>query len=59
MIVPKEQMPKIRGAICNIQTDVTGVNKMLPAGSDSNGVISVIMVISTLNWFARKQLNLC
>ena len=33
-------MPKIKGEICNI-IDVSQINKALPAGADSNGVISV------------------
>ena len=41
LMMPKGQMPKIKGAICNIPIDVAQINKVLPAGSDSNGLISV------------------
>ena len=41
LIMPKGQMPKIKGAICNIPIDVAQINKVLPAGADSNGLISV------------------
>ena len=40
LIKPNGQMPKIKGEICNI-IDVSQINKALPAGADSNGVISV------------------
>ena len=38
MIMPKGQMPKIKGAICNIPIDISGINKVLPAGADSYGI---------------------
>ena len=41
LIMPKGQMPKIKGAICNIPIDVAQINKVLPAGADSNGIVSV------------------
>ena len=34
-------MPKIKGAICNVPVDVSEINKILPRGADSNGLISV------------------
>ena len=41
MIMPKGQMPKIKGAICNVPIDVGEVTKILPRGADSNGIITV------------------
>ena len=41
LIMPKGQMPKIKGAICNVPVDVSEINKILPRGEDSNGLISV------------------
>ena len=41
LIMPKGQMPKIKGAICNVPIDVSEVHKILPGGADSNGLISV------------------
>ena len=41
MIMPKGQMPKIKGSICNVPIDISEVHKILPRGADSNGLISV------------------
>ena len=41
LIMPKGQMPKIKGAICNVPIDVSEVNIILPRAADSNGLISV------------------
>ena len=39
--MPKGQIPKIKGAICNVPIDESEVHKVLPHGADSNGFISV------------------
>ena len=41
MIMPKGQMPKIKGSICNVPIGISEVHKILPRGADSNGLISV------------------
>ena len=41
MTMPKGQMPKIKGAICNVLIDVTDVAKVLSRSADSNGIITV------------------
>lgn len=41
IIIPKGQMPKIKGAVCNVLINVAGVAKVLPRASDSNGIMIV------------------
>ena len=41
MIIPKGQMPNIKGEICNVPIDVGEVKKVLPRGADGNGIITV------------------
>ena len=40
-IMPKGQMPKIKGAICNVPFDTGEVFNVLPRGSDSTGIVMV------------------
>ena len=37
----KEQMPKIRGALCNIAVDVWDICNFFPRNSQSSGIIQV------------------
>ena len=40
-IMPKGQMPKIKGSICNVPINVGDVASTLPQGADSNGVVMI------------------
>ena len=39
--MPKGQMPKVKGAICNVPVEASEVFKVLPRPSDSTGVLMV------------------
>ena len=39
--MPKGQAPKLKGSICNVPVDTNIVEKTLPQGADSNGIIMV------------------
>ena len=39
--MPRGQMEKISGRICNIPIDTTNVTNMLPQAADSNGVVII------------------
>ncbi|XP_057310266.1 uncharacterized protein LOC130648243 [Hydractinia symbiolongicarpus] len=41
IIMPKGQMAKIKGAVCNVPINVSDTAKVLPRGADSNGIITV------------------
>ena len=38
-IMPKGQMPKLKGSICNVLIDTAAIANTLPQGADSNGII--------------------
>ena len=40
-IMPKGQMPKIKGSICNVPIDTVTVANTLPQGADSNGIVMI------------------
>ena len=40
-IMPKGQMPKIKGNICNVPIDTVDVANTLPQGADSNGIVMI------------------
>ena len=40
-IMPKGQMPKVKGAICNVPVDTNEVYKVIPRASDSTGIVLV------------------
>ena len=40
-IMPKGQMPKVKGSICNVPIDTNKVYNVLPRASDSTGIIMV------------------
>ena len=40
-IMPKGQMPKVKGSICNVPVDTNKVYNVLPRASDSTGIIMV------------------
>ena len=40
-IMPKGQMPKVKGSICNVPVDTNEVYNILPRASDSTGIIMV------------------
>ena len=40
-IMPKEQQPKIRGAVCNIPIQADAVSNVLPRPADNDGVVLV------------------
>ena len=37
--MPKGQMPKLKGSICNVPIDTAAIANTLPQGVDSNGII--------------------
>ena len=41
MIIPKGQLPKLKGAICNIVIDTSDITSALPHSADSTGLIMV------------------
>ena len=39
--MPKEQFKKLKGCICNISLNTSGIINVLPHGADSNGLVFV------------------
>ena len=39
--MPKGQMPKLKGSICNVPIDTADVANTLPQGADSNGIVMI------------------
>ena len=39
--MPKGQMSKLKGSICNVPIDTSNVANALPQGADSNGIIMI------------------
>ena len=50
VIMAKGQMPKIRGAICNIAVDVRDISNSLPRNSQSSGIILVKLKKNSIQW---------
>ena len=41
--MPKDQSPKIRGAVCNVRINADDICNILPRGMDNNGVVQVAL----------------